>query len=189
MCPFIWYTSGICQDFIPLYGWIFHCVYVPHVYVTHLISSSVHWHWALELFLLCSNWEQFFCEHWCSNSWVPASSSSVYTAGSGARLWFHAAWLAEWRLLCTRVHGLMAQKLETCQSFCLQSQTMWTGCPLTGRLDEHSGTGRLDEHSGSQGWQRRVSGLLESLWPKAAPDASPCHGPQPRGSCHSSLSC
>ena len=42
-------------------------------------------------------------------------------------------------LLCTLVHCPVAQKLETCQSFCLQSQTPCTGCPLTGPVDEQSG--------------------------------------------------
>lgn len=26
MCPFIWYISDMCQDFVLLYGWIFHCL-------------------------------------------------------------------------------------------------------------------------------------------------------------------
>lgn len=69
-------------------------------------------------------------------------------------------------LLCTLVHCPVAQKLETCQSFCLQSQTLCTGCPLTGPLGEQSGS---QGQAGSC-----ASSPLESLWPQAAPDASAC---------------
>ena len=91
-------------------------------------------------------------------------------------------------LLCTLVHCLVAQKLETCQSFCLQSQTPCTGCPLTGPLDEQSG---------SQGravfpvcW--RVSGLrplqtpLPAQWrvsPRPPPAGLPPFFPLTSGTC------
>lgn len=88
-------------------------------------------------------------------------------------------------LLCMLVHCPVAQKLETCQSFCLQSQTLCTGCPLTGPIGEQSGSqGRAGSCASSlleslaSGHSRRLC-LRSGVSPP-----SPCL----RGSHHSSLS-
>lgn len=93
-------------------------------------------------------------------------------------------------LLCTLVHCPVAQKLETCQSFCLQSQTLCTGCPLTGPLGEQSGSqGRAGSCASSlleslaSGHSRRLCLLQWRVFPQPPPAGLPPFFPLTSGTC------